>query len=236
MNQQVETSIISKTSLESVTSHFWVASYPFFETTLFVLAPLQSCSDQSSQAEINVYDPDGELINEVSFGFPSNQVGALEVDQLLGACKLESGFKHAHLVIKSPQGTRHLCRLHAQERATLLGQPISVTDDQGVFFPLTLALNRTSLLCLVNYSDEIARVRCRVVSAKRSPEQILTIPARGARAVIIESLFPEMSQVEDGKRKTAYLRISAKEGHKVGAQLLERVSCGDGRFIYSSVN
>lgn len=237
MNQSAETLIANTTDKELVTSHFWVASYPFFETTLFIVPPdRQLPFAQPSDTEIQVFDPDGELINKVNFSFPNNQIGTLEVDQLLGACKLESGFKHAHLIIKSPSGTRHLCRLHAQERATFLGQPVTVTEEQGIFFPLTFAINRTSLLCLINYQNELARVRCRVLSGTRSPEQVLTVPAWGARAFVVESLFPEISQVEDGRRKISYLRIFSKEEQKVGAQLLERINCGDGRFIYSSVN
>lgn len=217
-------------------SHFWVASYPFFETTLLVLPPLSLVGSELPLSSIKVFDPDGALINEVSFSFPADQIGILEVDPLLGACKIESGLKHARLVISSPFKTRHYCRIQTQDRSGLLGEPLPFCNEDGAFFPLTFSSERSSLLCLINNSAEVSRIRCRVLSNKRSPEVMLTVPARGARALVIESLFPEIARIEESKRRLAYLRVSTKEDQRVAAQVLERTRCGENRFVYSSVS
>src|SRR4051812_34599375 len=74
-------------------SHFWMCSSPFVESALFMV-PRTDCA---GSACLEVFDCDGARVNEIECSFPPGEVGSLELDQLMGSCKLESGIKHAYL-------------------------------------------------------------------------------------------------------------------------------------------
>ncbi len=212
----------------SVATHFWISSYPFFESTLILLPGSPRTLDapkpidgQRMSVALRVYDADGALVNDAQLEFPSNELQFFELEPLLGACKLESGMKHAHLVVESEEGTGVYCRMHTRESAALLGEPISVTPTQGTFFPLTFASDRANLLCLVNRGESEATLRCRLFVGKRSPEASWAVPAFASRVVNVEAEFREYALTEEGAQLQAYLRLGTKAGD-LGVQLIER--------------
>lgn len=89
----LRTSILN--SANSITGHFWVCAYPFVETTLFLVPAFPFDSTTATASSIELYDADGNLSNELQVEFPKGQVAIVELDTIMGGCKLESGLKHA---------------------------------------------------------------------------------------------------------------------------------------------
>lgn len=229
-----------------VSSHFWVSTFPYFETTLVITPPLyslplfSSTSSSSITSRLFFYDADGKLINDSSLETSSGAVSMLELDQFLGGCKLESGLKHAHLIVRSPAGTGHHCRIQGREYAAMLGEPFRISAAKAGFFPVTFSTDRSNLLTLINYSMEEANLRCRLFLGKRCPEVVWSIPALGSRVINIEVEFREYAEAKEGQQLQAYLRVTTKS-NGLGAQLVERSesSSEQGAFvsgIFSSVS
>lgn len=203
------------------TSHLWVCSYPYVDSTLFLVPPA-TLAGGTAQTSITVYDADGNVANEVALEFPFNQVGIVELESIMGGCKLEAGMKHGHAVVQSPLGYSHFCRLHTREGAALTGAPAGLTADHSSFFPITFDEGRQYFLSFVNETRSTVNVKCRLFCGKRSPETLLTVPPLGARVVHVETEFPDYAGGETGKQLQGYVRISTKSEGRVGVQLIER--------------
>jgi hypothetical protein len=223
-------------------NHFWISSYPFFESTLLVVPSAAATLDaqkplegQRLAVQMRVYDGDGELINDAQLEFPSSDIQFFELEPLLGACKLESGMKHAHLVVTAPSGTGVYCRMHTRESAALLGEPVLVDTTQGTFFPMTFASDRSNLLCIINRGAQEAVLRCRLFVGKRSPEASWTVPAWASKVVSIESEFREYAKTDEGQQLQAYVRLSTKAG-ELGTQLVERTDGPQEAGFFTSVS
>jgi len=215
-----------------IVSNFWVSAYPYFESTLFVSAP----PERSGAAQAIIYDPDGMLVNEVTISARPGQLGILEMGPLLGSCKIESGIKHAHLEVRSPPGFGHIVRLHTSSLATLLGEPVEISQRQTNFFPLTFAENKSLFVCLVNYAEREAKVRCRLYFGRRMPEVECIVPPLGCRLLDMNSEFSEYSVVAGGKERPGYIRLSSSIEQGCGAQLLEVSQAGKEGYIFSAVS
>ena len=222
--------------------HFWVSSYPFFESTLFIVpSPSESidstlsASERRCSAELFIYDSDGAEINKVKVEFPAGRVYILEVDPLLGSAKFESGLKHAHVVAHLNEGAAAFCRVHTRDAAAGIGESHQIDSTQATFFPLTISTDRANILCIVNQEATEATVRCRLFFGKRSPEASWTIPGNASRVVSIESEFAEYVGVEHGDQVQAYLRLTTKSGN-LGVQLLERTDGPKETGFYTSVS
>lgn len=217
-------------------SRFWVSTFPHFETTLFILPPRLAEPDETADnsSQVTIYDSDGEVINELNVS-RSDQCNVLELDQFLGACKLESGLKHGQVELSSPAGTRHFCRIHGGESASFLGEPVSMSKGQSCFFPLLLNENKSSFLCIVNHESSELRAKCRLFYAKRNPEIDCIVPPNGSRVYSIESEFSDYFDLKEGKLQQAYLRISSRSEGVFGAQLMERSDTEKGRGVFTSV-
>ncbi|MDC0358234.1 hypothetical protein OAO01_05400 [Oligoflexia bacterium] len=221
-----------------VRSHFWVCSFPFFETTLFILPPV--CSEESSctstfESLVSFFDADGSLINEVSVVVPKAEIGVLEVDQCMGSCKLEGGLKHGHIVVTSAPGSKHFCRMHTGEGAALLGEPTVLQKEQSNFFPLTFSEEKSSFLCVVNHGEEEAHLKCRLFLGKRTPDFSCSVPAFGSRVFNVESEFSEYTDISEGQLIQAYLRLSSRGSQPVGVLLVERTDNEKDKGIFTSV-
>ncbi|MBN8549301.1 MAG: hypothetical protein J0M12_08310 [Deltaproteobacteria bacterium] len=219
----------------SLTSHFWVCAYPFVETTLFLVPALSPDAALASATSIELYDADGALSNEVELDFPAGQVGILELDSIMGGCKLESGLKHGHMLVRSPAGTSPYLRMHTREGAALIGEPAAFGADRSTFFPLTMDEGRSYYLTVVNHGKAQAALKCRLFCAKRSPETLISIPAFGSRVISLENEFAEYS-AESGKQMQAYLRLSTKSETTLGVQLLERTEGKNEGGIFYAVS
>jgi hypothetical protein len=222
------------------TSHFWVSSYPFLESTLLVVpgavsregaaAPLSSFDTR-----LSLYDPDGGLINDASVSCRPTEMTVIELEPFMGACKVESGMRHAHLAASAPHGARLLCRLHNNEGAFLQSDAFRITPSASAFFPITVQASRRNFLCCLNEGDDEASVRCRLFSGKRMPECTLTIPARGVRLVPLELEFKEFSEVEGERSFQMYLRLGLRAGTSVTAQHVERFETAGEAGVFSAL-
>ena len=179
--------------------------------------------NSTAQTMVTLFDADGDVANELTLSYPINEIGILELETLMGACKLESGLKHAHVMVESERGYAHYCRLHTREGAAILGVPSQLSVAHSTFFPLTFDEGRSYFVSLINHSRTPAAVKCRLFSAKRSPETLISVPALGARVLQVETEFPDYAgNNEGGKQLQAYLRLSTKSEATLGAQLIER--------------
>lgn len=214
-------------------AHFWVSSYPFFQSSLF-FAPAPSGAEPA-EVYLQLYDPDGMVFNELTVQPQFGSVGIVEMEPLLGACKLESGFKHAHLVVQSTNLVRAWTRIHGNISATLQSEPAEVSLHHTSFLPITLGEERTSLVALVNQSESAQNIRLRLYFGKRLPEVQVSIAARGARLVNIPVEFGEYLP-RDGRSYPAYIRISSVSDRPCGVQLVEVIKTEKEGNIFASVS
>lgn len=222
-----------KNELKDVVSHYWVATYPYFETTLFVTS---AAGMPRSATRIFLYDSDGAEVNRASIEFASGQVGILELDQFLGRCKLESGLKHAHLEVISGPGSRHQCRVHNAQGACLLGEGLQIDLEQSGFFPVLLGEGRSSMVAFVNHRHEEASVRCRLYVGKRSPETDILLPPMGTRIFDLCAEFGNVSAQGGPRVMPGYARVSTLASNEVGAHLIESVQTEQERRLFTSVS
>jgi hypothetical protein len=215
-------------------AHFWVSSYPFFETTLILIPPVQSSSPQCS-ATLTAYDSDGATINTVQMSFPANETQLVEVEPLMGSCKLECGVKHGHIVVELPYGGGAACRIHTRESATMVSEPRIITPSAASFVPLTLGAGRMNFLLCVNRSQKECIVKARLFFGKRSPETSWTLPPFGTRIVLVESEFAPYLGLEKSDQIQAYIRMSTKSG-EIGVQTLERTEGAKDEAYFSSMS
>lgn len=220
-------SLGTNVALDGVVSHFWVATFPFFETTLFVAPPLVETTGGATV--LSLFDADGGLVNKVSLEVEPGRVGVLELEQFLGECKLESGFRHGHLEVSSPAGTRHLCRLHSRAGAVAYPEATLLTSHRSMFAPVSFGAGLDSVVCLVNRSDVAGVVKVRLILGKRTPECFVEVPPHGARLVSLTAEFGTVSGGALGEAVPGYLRISTKGDPTFGVQILSRVGARDER-------
>ncbi len=226
-------------------AHYWVATYPYFETTLFlsrgvggasVVDPSTTAPDSSSGGSVylELHDADGMAINEAEVQLQPGATTALELDSLLGAAKLESGLKHAHLVVRAPVGVRTLCRIHNRMSASFMGAARLLAFQRSMFLPVSLGpepvlAGRSYLVCLVNTGLSAAVVKLRLQVGNRSPEGFVEVPPLGARVIDFTGEFRD-ALVELDRLCVVYARISTRADVPVGVQLIERAvihSSGD---------
>lgn len=214
-------------------SNFWISSFPYFSSTLLLSS---SGLFAESEHQFLFFDPDGEIVNEVTCSFEPGQCNSLELDTFLESCKLEAGLKHCHLQVTSPPGTRHQLRIHSKESACFSGPAVPVSANQGGFFPLVLTRDRSFLLGIINRSDVEGNLRVRLFAGSRAPETTCLVPARGARIVSIPAEFPSYIPEGAGKHQQAYLRMGTTSDSILGVQLIERNDTIGDRETYSSVS
>lgn len=219
----------------SSTSHFWVAAFPFVDTSLFFVPP-SPLNGAPGAATARLFDADGILANELTFEFPRGQLGVVEVENIMGGCKLESGCRYGHLVVNSPAGGNAFVRMHTREGAALVGEPTPLQADRSSFFPLTMDEGRSYFLAVVNYTSVAATLKCRLFCAKRSPETLLSIPGMGARLFSLEHEFADHASADVGKQVQAYVRLSTKSETTLGVQLIERIEAKNDNGLFYAVS
>lgn len=219
------------------TSHYWVCSYPVVDTSLFLTSCLNGSGEvESEQVVLRLFDADGYLFNEVEYQFPSNRLGLLELESLMGGCKLESGFKHAHLELVSSTRVRSYLRIYNRAKAALLGTPLLLEADSSSFFPVVFAEDRAAFIAVVNVGKEESQLRCRLFCANRTPEMELTVPPYGVRLLSLEDEFVEFASLLEGKEVQAYVRLGAKAPGRLSVLLLEQVRTLKDKEFFCSIS
>lgn len=212
-----------------ICSRFWVSTYPFFSTELFIVPALKGQEGSvPGVTSLILYDADGAVANEVKLQFPSGVVGFVDLELLLGSCKLEGGMKHGQLVLRSPAGTKHLCRIANANRSWGLGEPQEVTVQRAAFLPVGFSEESASFATFVNYAGDEAKVRCRLYAGSKNAEIEISIPGNGSRILSLEAEFAEYTELAEGEKRHAYLRIAGRSEGVVGVQLLEKYATAGG--------
>lgn len=209
---------VSMTTQAEPVQHFWVASGPFMES-YFLFVP--SLDSNSCSARLSFYDADGARVNDSEVkGIPGHPM-VLEVGQFLGSCKLESGLRHAHLVVENEGKAWAGCRLTSGSSASMTGSFTQVTPERTGFMPVVFSAARHPLLCAVNYSQEELHIRCQLFFGARIPETELVIAPNGARLLALDLEFEQSLPKEAGKTVRAYLRFGVKGAGSGGVQVFE---------------
>lgn len=256
-----------------VRSHFWVTSYPFCDAMLFLCSQHHESEagdgaldvDQNSPVLLRLFDSDGGVVNELEI---SSEVGApiaLELDQLLERCKLESGLRHGHLMVEHQPNVRATCRLQNRGGAVLTSASSPVYEDHAMFSPVILSEDRSSMITLVNFGPVEAQVRIRLMFGSRSPDTIRHVAPFGANVVCLEQEFIEELKNSFGKPKKilhaahgqsegagsdsadfvkqplfpetrAYVRVSVRNEQTVGVQLIESTERGEQGNMFTAVS
>lgn len=214
-------------------AHFWVCTYPYFQSTL-VLVPV-SPENLPQSVSLHLYDPDGATLNEITLSCGELSPMMFEIDPFLEAAKLESGLKHAHLKIESDAPIKTFVRYHTAESACVVGPCVTAVDGLSRFFPLTVSENRENVFVVLNSSPEKVSVRCRLYRGNRKPEHILSIPAFGVRLVSIESVFREYFDPGEKLIQQCYVRIGTRAHEPLAVQLLERNILEGDKSLFSLV-
>lgn len=210
----------SKPELRQVVSQFWFCTYPIFSSQLLFSARREEALQHP--AVLEVYDCDGELVNEAVVSFKDTSLGVLDLEPFVAACKLESGMKHGRVLVRSSQHSNIQCRVSQNKGGSFLANQQDILRRRDVFFPLTFSPDRTNYICLANQSTEDSTVRFRIFCGSRTPKQEVVVPALGARIVQLESLFPEYGYIED-KLIRAYVRLSVRAGGLVSCATFDRL-------------
>lgn len=212
-----------KAAPERVTTHYWVCSAPFFETAVLVAPESHIQGDGiSSAVKLRFFDADGYPVNEISVQYEPGQVGVVELESFMAACKFEAGLKHAHLEIEAAAGTQILCRIHTREGASIMGRPLEMNAMRRIFLPMVFSRDRFNFVAMLNHSSEEAIVRARFYCGKRSPEAVWAVPAKGARLISPSVEFADYIELGEEEKVQGYLRLGVKGSQTVGAQLIER--------------
>ena len=232
-------------SVPNFCSQFWVASTANFQTNLFFVPDASRILASSGQAtgdmtmytvQLNLFDADGELVNEVTTSFPLDRVGLLELEPLLEVCKYEGGMKHGRALISSDSPTKHLCRLQGRENAALMRELLPLSAQHRVFLPVSLTEAKASILVLSNMGRVPAILRCKLIVGKRSPEMQLEIPAGATRLLSVENEFPEFGDLNLSRGVQGFLRLSSRAEDQVGVQLLERIEGPKDTGLFTTVS
>jgi hypothetical protein len=201
-----------------VRSHFWVAHTPLIEMTLFIGSNL---SPEEQRADLQLFDCEGELVNELTVTFPAGELHTIDIGSLLQRCRLQNGFPHGQLVVSSASGTTHALHVHSKNQGTLVPNTPAFDEDHPSFIPIRLGTSRDTFVALVNTRRESAAVTLRLISGKRSPETICVLPPLGSRMISIYSEFPEF--VESRAHGLAYIRLRTRTSWAIGSFFFEQV-------------
>lgn len=202
-------------------SHFWVSSSPFFSTTL-LFEPLREA------VVVRLFDADGAQFNELSVHFESEQLshqnlGLLDLEPCMAACKFESGLKHARVEVASSQPITVLARIHSRDWASVIREAIPCSAMRKFIVPFFCHSEKTSIIAILNKLDQPVEVRGRLFIGKRSPEIIWNIPALGTRFFDTKQEFSEVIE-QSAEAGQGYVRLSVVGDEEVFIHTLEASS------------
>lgn len=213
---------------------FWVPSYPFLDPSLIVVPG----STAPSITKLSFYDCDGELCNQANLIHENSVVQSIELDPLIVGCKIESGFRHANMIVENedPQ-TNCFLRLAGSVRAFTSLPVTMIAQGSSGFFPFALNDGQSHILALLNSSSNSSQVKCRLYIGNRNPEETIEIPAYGTKVVHIESTFQEVCLPVLGTGTQGYIRITSRTQAQCGVQLLVKQTTADelNRPIFLSI-
>ena len=214
--------------------HFWVASAPSLESVISILP--RPGQEAPEDVQLVFIDPDGNLINESAVQVSPTQPAFIESGFFLGACKLESGIKHAHLVANAATPMTFVTRVFSPSGAIMLGDLERIDSDRNSFAPVVFSPMRHVLIAVVNQLPDEAHVRCQLFCASRIPEIEIEIPPLGCRLLELNREFEQFLQQEGGgKSVRAYLRFAVRGAASCGVHVLESYSHAQGKDFINAI-
>lgn len=204
--------------------NLWIAGYPFFRSNLTLVG---TCSaDERQQTKVLVFDADGGECyrEEVMLGLGEQRV--ISGSDLLMAVKLESGLKHARVMISSLDsggedagerrgaGAFGYTQLVTAEGARPYIPAVHlIRSHAGAYFPVLFGNRVTALLTLMNSALDAVLVSIWIDNWEGAEAVVLSVPGRGTRIVSLADEFP---MAEASEVFMAPVRVKAK---RPGAEL-----------------
>lgn len=214
--------------------HFWVSSYPYFDSTLVSIDCALKPKDQPEEIKLTFFDADGKVFNTAQVQYAQTDLGLLELEPFVSACKLESGMKHAHLKVESSSSYRHQIRIHTKEACSFLRELNLATKYMVPCFPILLSPERNNFLSVVSLGGAPAKIKCRLFVGNRAPETTIDVPTDGVKLIHLESQFEEF--LKDSRSIQAYARLVTLNDSPAGVQHVEQLEASSGANIFYSVS
>ena len=214
------------------TSHFWVCSSQFLESSII----LTGLPGADGRATFELLDCDGALVNKIELQYAAGRPETFELDQLMGGCKIESGMAHGHLFVSSSPGTSHYLRMQSRSQAVLVGESSVISSRRSGFFPVSFSPKKCSFLTLVNLTTSETTVKCRLFCGKRMPEAYLILPPLGSRVMLLATQFAEYIPQDETDLVPGYNRLTVGGEHSIAAQLIEKISRGQDGDVFTAVS
>lgn len=216
-------------------SRHWICAGQFFSTSVLIVPGPHAASNEPIPVAGNIYDCDGEIVNQFQTSVTPHGVACLELEPLMEGCKLESGLRHGQVSLETPAGFSHYCRFVGGDGAFLMGTPFVLSRGRSAFFPITFGEARSHIVCLVNHSEQKGDVKCRLFLKNRTPDIVCSVPGNGTRLINVESHFLEYL-ADLGDSQLAYLRMISKGREEIGVQLIERSEGKSDAGLFQSVS
>lgn len=204
------------TSTAEIVSHFWVTTYPFFQTELLLASPLGDGDNEEDKFEtiLRLFDPDGELVDKTTLSLSTGVVHSISLEQMMLKCKLESGFRHGHLVVVIERTRKPVIpylSIFGNESHLVIPAGLNLSSESA-HFPITLSGQFVPLIGIVNCSPHTASLKIRLsvhTDEVKQAEVLKTITGNGSRLI---SIFDEFSHCSFPGVSTAYIRVAPRGG------------------------
>lgn len=203
-----------------VIKKYWVAGFPYFESRAFFV-PNEIREGEESLVKMQVYDPDGAKINEITMVVNSTQPLVLDLENFMGDCKPESGLKYCLLVCEMDKCVDSYVRLQMKKSGSYESELKEFSEKTSLFFPLNFTKSKSSVLILANEIETPVKVCCKVLRGNRAPEKSVFLAPMSSRVVFLKDEFQDVLGDCEENTEQVYLRLSAGEDTAlVGAQIL----------------
>lgn len=212
---------------EYTRSFFWFAADEYFCSTLYI-SPARH--DAHNQHQIKVYDIDGQLTNQLMLKFAQGLPGLVELDGLVGNCKLQAGVRQGSVEIVSAVGTAHKCEISSKDQDLMVSPVCKLSREKAGFFPLHLSTKSQNMIALNNLGAADSMLKVRLYTGTRSPELEIKLKGYGSETLILEEQFAEYLELDPHHDQQAYLRIVSYSSNELAVRLLEQ------KYVRSNFN
>ncbi len=218
-----------------VIKRYWIAGYPYFESRAFFI-PNDMKEDYESTVKMQIFDPDGTMINEIKMVVNSAQPLILDLENFMGDCKPESGLKYCQLICEMEECIDSYIRLQMKKSGSYIAQLKDFNEKTNLFLPITFSKDKSSILILSNELETPVQVCCKILKGNRAPEKNITLSAMGSRLIFLKNEFQEIFGEMDETEARAYIRLSAIQNVSlVGAQILDYIENNSEEGVFSSI-
>lgn len=217
----------------SVTT-FWVAVSPFFSSSLYILSYGKQLGEKDTSF-MTIYDPAGNIINRVRLDYVVGGVQRVEMDMLLGNCKLENGIRHAVVVINSPAKTKFACCFEQGGNRSFIGELKPFYSDSPCFLPVTFSKKMACFIPIVNFGKKFATVKIRLYMGSKTADTEVSLTTNATCLFCPDLEFAEFFELaNEDEKKICYLKITTRSDELLGVQQIDCAYVND-NIEYSSI-